>query len=76
MDWSDTPEQSEFRARVRSVIGEKLPERYRGRGRSVSWQRDRKSEDPAVREAAMGWNRALGEHGWLRTGRRSTAARG
>jgi alkylation response protein AidB-like acyl-CoA dehydrogenase len=65
MDWSDSEEQAEFRARVRSVIGEKLPERYRGRGRSVSWQHDRASEVAEERETAMGWNRALGEHGWV-----------
>ena len=32
MDWSDSAEQAEFRARVRSVIEEKLPERYRAAG--------------------------------------------
>ena len=65
MDWSDRPEQAEFREHVRSVIDETLPDRYRGRGRSVSWQTDRKSEDPEVREVAMGWNRALTQHGWV-----------
>ena len=29
MDWSDTQEQAAFRAEVRAVIGEHLPERYR-----------------------------------------------
>jgi len=65
MDWSDTPEQAEFRTRVAAVIGEKLPARYKERTRGASWQRDRKSEDPAIRDAAMRWNAALGQHGWV-----------
>ena len=65
MDWSDSAEQAEFRTRVRSVIEAELPERYRGSGRSVSWQRDRKSDDASIRDAAMGWNRSLNEHGWV-----------
>ena len=65
MDWADTAEQAEFRARVRGVIAEQLPGRYRERRGAVSWQHDRASEVAAEREAAMAWNRALGEHGWV-----------
>ena len=63
MDWNDTAEQAAFRAEVRTLIGEKLPERYRdSRG---DWQNDRVSDDPRVRETAQGWVDALAEKGWV-----------
>ena len=63
MDWNDTAEQAAFRAEVRTLIGEKLPERYRdGRG---DWQNDRVSDDPRVRETAQGRVDALAEKGWV-----------
>ncbi len=70
MDWNDTSEQAEFRARVRSVIEEKLPERYRRAAdddgqqfRGV--QGDRKSDKAEVRQAADDWTHALDERGWV-----------
>ena len=63
MDWNDTAEQAAFRAEVRALIEEQLPERYRdGRG---DWQNDRVSDDPQVRETAQGWVDALSEQGWV-----------
>jgi alkylation response protein AidB-like acyl-CoA dehydrogenase len=70
MDWRDTPEQAAFRAEVRGVIDSSLPARYRdeaaaGELRERAWETDRKSADPAAREAALGWHRALRERGWV-----------
>jgi alkylation response protein AidB-like acyl-CoA dehydrogenase len=63
VDWQDTPEQAAFRAEVRRVIAESLPERYR-RGES-DWIHDRVSDDPAAREAAQSWGDALSKRGWF-----------
>ncbi len=70
MDWRDTPEQAAFRASVRELIGQRLPERYRaqaaaGQLRERPWETDRKSADPAARQAAMDWHAALAERGWV-----------
>jgi alkylation response protein AidB-like acyl-CoA dehydrogenase len=63
MDWQDTPEQASFRAQVRDLIETRLPQRYRdGEG---DWEHDRKSEDGAVRQAAIDWGNALSEKGWF-----------
>ena len=63
MDWHDTGEQAAFRAEVRALIEEQLPERYRdGAG---DWQNDRVSDDPQVRETAQGWVDALAGEGWV-----------
>ena len=70
MDWNDSPEQAEFRAAVRQLIEEKLPERYRraaatgGPGERM-WEFDRKSPDPEARKAAVDWHAALAERGWV-----------
>jgi alkylation response protein AidB-like acyl-CoA dehydrogenase len=67
MDWSDTPEQAQFRAEVRALIEAELPGRYRrGEGPAErTWEFDRKSEDPAAREAAEKWRVALTSKGWV-----------
>ncbi|MPZ98672.1 MAG: hypothetical protein GEU80_04885 [Dehalococcoidia bacterium] len=67
MDWNDSPEQAAFRAEVREVIERQLPERYRrGEGPGErAWEFDRKSDDPAVREAAAQWQEALSPRGWV-----------
>ncbi|MDP6605434.1 MAG: acyl-CoA dehydrogenase family protein [Dehalococcoidia bacterium] len=70
MDWSDTAEQEAFRGEVRSMIGERLPERYRAQARGMHggervWQFDRSSDEADVREAAMEWAEALSERGWV-----------
>ena len=68
MDWNDSPEQAAFRQEVRNVIQTKLPGRYRsleGDEEFGGWQSDRKSADPAARQAAIDWASALAEHGWV-----------
>ncbi len=63
MDWSDNAEQAAFRAKVRSVIENDLPERYQdGEG---DWERDRKNENPVARDAAKQWTEALAKQGWV-----------
>ena len=83
MEWADTPEQAAFRAAVRELVEEALPEHYRAAARGGSggsgeeWQIDRISEDPVVRDAAWSWARALAERGWIAPpGPSSTAAAG
>ena len=71
MDWADTPDQAGFRNEVRSFIGQRLPERYRGgegggEGEYTGgWQGDRKSEDVVAQNAAKDWAGALAEKGWI-----------
>src|SRR5205085_10369677 len=70
MDWQDTPEQAAFRAEVRELVQTRLPERYRrlaaaGEVEGRAWEWDRKSADPAVRQAAADWHGALRERGWV-----------
>ncbi len=67
MDWNDSPAQAEFRAQVRALIEEHLPERYRrGEGpEERAWEFDRKSDDPAVRQAAIAWQQALTARKWV-----------
>jgi alkylation response protein AidB-like acyl-CoA dehydrogenase len=64
MEWKDNEAQAAFREEVRAFIQERLPARYR-RGDSNRWQSDRASDEPAAREAAMEWSRALGSKGWV-----------
>ena len=70
MNWNDSPEQSEFRTAVREVIETRLPARYktaaaRGGPGERAWENDRKSSEPAVRQAAIDWHAALAERGWV-----------
>ncbi len=70
MDWSDNEEQQDFREKVRSLIAERLPARYRSGGVNAhrlerTWEFDRKSEDLDRREAAVAWSDALAEHNWV-----------
>ena len=70
MDWSDTPEQAAFREKVRTLIADRLPERYRELAKSPHqgeriWEFDRKSDNPAHRKAAVEWADALAEQGWV-----------
>src|SRR5262245_61254999 len=70
MDWNDSPEQAAFRAEVLELIETRLPARYKeqaaaGELRERAWETDRKSSDPAARQAAMAWHQALSEHGWV-----------
>ena len=66
MDWSDTPEQAAFREKVRTLIAERLPERYRELAKSPHqgeriWEFDRKSDNPAHRKAAVEWKGLVGD---------------
>jgi alkylation response protein AidB-like acyl-CoA dehydrogenase len=63
VDWSDSSEQATFRAEVRALIAERLPERYRVPG--GDWSLDRRSADPEARAAAQQWTDALSERGWF-----------
>jgi len=70
VNWNDSPEQSEFRTAVREVIETRLPARYktaaaRGGPGERAWENDRKSSEPAVRQAAIDWHAALAERGWV-----------
>ena len=70
MDWNDSPAQAGFRASVRQLIVDRLPERYRGGksegdGDGVEWMVDRRSPDPAARQAAAEWAAAIAERGWI-----------
>ena len=63
MDWNDNPEQAAFRAEVRALLADKLPERYRTPG--GNWAQDRRSTDPEERKAADDWADALSERRWF-----------
>ena len=63
MDWSDSPDQAAFRAEVRTLLDEQLPERYRTPG--GNWAQDRRSPDPEARQAAQDWTDALAERKWF-----------
>ena len=72
MDWLDTAEQAEFRARVRELLRDHLPAFYRriseeemGEERGAGWVADRKSEHRERREAAEAWGDAISERGWF-----------
>jgi alkylation response protein AidB-like acyl-CoA dehydrogenase len=68
MDWNDTPEQAAFRSEVRTLIQERLPERYRKSGEEGErggWQVDRKSDNPEAKQAAIDWANALASKGWV-----------
>ena len=72
MDWEDTAEQAAFRAEVRTLIEERLPEWYRERvrvgiehGPEGGWVADRASGDPERTQAANEWTEALSERGWF-----------
>ena len=53
MDWNDTPEQAAFRNEVRELIESGLPQHYREH--KGEWVQDRKSDNPAQRDAATAW---------------------
>jgi hypothetical protein len=70
VDWIDSPEQAAFRVQVKELIETQLPDRYQELARQGGlpervWEFDRRSDDPAKREAAMDWAGALGERGWV-----------
>ncbi len=70
MDWRDSDEQARFREEVRGVIDARLPARYKeqaehGGPGERQWEFDRKSPDPAARQAAVDWHAALFERRWV-----------
>ena len=70
MDWNDTPEQAAFRREVRTLIEERLPQRYKqmaatGGYGERQWEFDRKSPDAEARQAAIDWHAALAERDWV-----------
>jgi alkylation response protein AidB-like acyl-CoA dehydrogenase len=70
VDWNDSPEQAAFRQQVRTLIEERLPERYKHMARTGGygerqWEFDRKSPDPEARKAAIDWHAALAERDWV-----------
>ncbi len=70
MDWSDTPEQAEFRQRVKDVIDAKLPAYYKGlleKGLEDpgGWIGDRNSDDEEQRSAAVEWGESMSAEGWF-----------
>ena len=70
MDWSDTPEQAEFRQRVKDVIDAKLPAYYKdlldkGLEDPGGWIGDRNSDDEEQRSAAVEWGESMSAEGWF-----------
>jgi len=72
MDWEDTTEQAAFRAEVRQLIDERLPEWYQERrrlgiehGSEGGWVADRASGELERVAAANEWTEALAERGWF-----------
>ncbi len=73
MDWADTQEQADFRAQVRGVLEQDLPDYYRRiaagdnveEGGGGDWTADRKSDDAERRDAAKRWGDALAARGWF-----------
>ena len=68
MDWGDTQEQAAFRDEVRTFIRDRLPAHYRQlaeQGDSGDWQTDRHLGDDDAKAAAMEWERAVHERGWV-----------
>ena len=72
MDWSDTPEQTEFRQSVREFIQERLPAYYRGEESAMrhiqdaeqDWQWEMMHGSAEAQSAAQEWSDALAENGW------------
>ena len=74
MDWADNEEQAAFRAEVRGVLENGLPDLYKRlaagesggeEGAAGDWVADRKAEDPERRKAAKDWGDALAARGWF-----------
>lgn len=74
VDWADNGEQAAFRAEVRQVLTDGLPDLYRRIAQGETgddddgagnWIADRKSEDPERRQAAADWGKALADRGWF-----------
>ena len=70
MDWSDSPEQAQFRTQVRDFVRDRLPDYYREQhanrsGLDSVWQADRASDDATTSSAARDWAKAPSENGWV-----------
>jgi alkylation response protein AidB-like acyl-CoA dehydrogenase len=72
MDWSDSEEQARFRGEVRDFIQARLPEYYRRVAeqggpviRDYIWQQDRAHGNDEAKAAALEWEQAVRERGWI-----------
>ena len=72
MDWADTTEQAAFRQQVHDFIQENLPAYYKELadqggelGQEGGWQHDRFLGEPAAKDAAIEWERAVQSRGWV-----------
>ena len=72
MDWADSADQASFRQQVRDFIQERLPEHYKAiadtggeLGHEGGWQHDRVLGAPAAKAAAVEWEQAVQERGWV-----------
>ena len=70
MDWSDSPDQAQFRTQVRDFVRDRLPGYYQTlhtnrTGLDGGWQAHRASDDATVSGAAREWAKALAERGWV-----------
>ena len=72
MDWADSADQASFRQQVHDFIQERLPEHYKAiadtggeLGHEGGWQHDRVLGAPAAKAAAVEWEQAVQERGWV-----------
>jgi alkylation response protein AidB-like acyl-CoA dehydrogenase len=76
VNWEDSPEEAAFRLEVRAFIGERFPAGYvpdHDDEHSMepedvwgyNWPVDRVSDDPARRDGARQWAKALADKGWI-----------
>ena len=76
MDWADSPAEAAFRQEVRAFIDARFPASYvpdHDDEHSMepedvwgyNWAADRVSADPARREGARQWAKALADKGWI-----------
>jgi alkylation response protein AidB-like acyl-CoA dehydrogenase len=72
MDWADTAEQASFRSDVHNFIQERMPQYYKAiadrggeLGHEGGWQHDRFLGEPEAKSAAIEWEQAVHERGWV-----------
>ncbi|WP_163509537.1 acyl-CoA dehydrogenase family protein [Fodinicola acaciae] len=76
MNWEDSPREAEFRQEVRAFIGDHFPAGYLPDHEDehsmepedvwgYNWPVDRVCDDPARRDGARQWAKALADKGWI-----------
>ena len=72
MDWADSADQASFRQQVHDFIQEQLPAHYKAiadtggeLGHEGGWQHDRVLGAPEAKAAAVEWEQAVQERGWV-----------